>query len=78
MDVPFMYKDVGKWKAGNVNEWCWLLFDGFKYDFNNKNSGSQFTRPYLEKNDTVILINATTPKDNQKTISSLYFKKVKS
>ncbi len=78
MNVPFMYNDRGKWKAGNVNEWCWLLFDGFQYDYNNKNSGSQFTRPYIENIDTFILVNAATPKDDEKTISNLYFRKVKS
>lgn len=40
MKVPFMYSSIGKWTAGNVNEWCWLLFEGFKYDYKNKNSGS--------------------------------------
>jgi hypothetical protein len=78
MKVPFMYNSTGKWTAGNVNEWCWLLFDGFNYGYKNKNSGSQFTRPYIENSDTFFLINAATPRDNEKTISDLYFKKVKS
>lgn len=77
MKVPFMYDSIGRWKAGNVNEWCWLLFDNFKYDERNENSGSQFTRPYREKSDTFFLINAATPRDNEKTISDIYFKKIK-
>lgn len=78
MNVPFMYNSIGKYKSGNVNEWCWLLFDKFKYDIKNKNSGSQFTRPYKINSDTFILINAATPKENEKTISEIYFRKIKS
>ncbi|HVM86675.1 MAG TPA: hypothetical protein VMT76_00710 [Puia sp.] len=77
MRVPFMYDSIGRWRAGNVNEWCWLLFDSFKYDDKNENSGSQFTRPYKEKSDTFFLINAATPRDNNKTVSDIYFKKIK-
>ena len=75
--VPFMYDSAGRWKAGNVNEWCWLLFANFKYGYNDEHPGSQFTRPYEEGSDTFFLINAATPRDNRKTISSIYFKKVK-
>jgi len=56
IDVPFFYNRTGKWKSGNVNEWCWMLFDSFKYDHKNENSGSQFTRPYEEKLDTFFFI----------------------
>ncbi len=49
MKVPFMYDSIGTWKARNMNEWNWLIFKSFKYDFSNENSGSQFTRPYDEK-----------------------------
>jgi hypothetical protein len=77
MRVPFMYDSVGIWKAGNVNEWCWMLFKGFKYDVDNENSGSQFTRPFEEGADTLFLINAATPQDYQKTISDIYFRKIR-
>jgi hypothetical protein len=77
MKVPFMYDSIGRWKAGNVNEWCWLLFDSIKYDDRNENTGSQFTRPYKEKSDTFFLINAATPMDDEKTIPDIYFKKIK-
>jgi hypothetical protein len=26
MKVPFLYDSIGTWKAGNLNEWNWLLF----------------------------------------------------
>ena len=81
MKVPFMYDSVGRWKAGNVNEWCWLFFKKFGYTdqmYSETNpSGSQFTRPYKENSDTFFLINAATPRDNEKTISDIYFKKIK-
>jgi hypothetical protein len=74
--VPFMYDSAGKWKAGSVNEWCWMLFDGFKYDPHEEHPGSQFTQPYNEGVDTFFLINAATPRDNKETISTIYFKKI--
>jgi hypothetical protein len=77
-EVPFFYNTSGKWKAGSVNEWCWILFDGFKYIDENNHSGSQFTRPFQLNGDTFILINAATPRTNQQTISDIYFKKIKS
>ena len=81
MQVPFMYDSLGRWRAGDISEWCWLFFKKFGYDnkmYSETNpSGSQFTRPFDEKLDTFFLINAATPRDNEKTISDLYFKKVK-
>lgn len=76
MKVPFMADSAGKWKAGNVNEWCWLLFNNLKYENGDEHPGSQFTRPYREKSDTFFLINAATPRDNEKTISDIYFRKI--
>ncbi|GAB2669391.1 hypothetical protein GCM10027036_23600 [Flavihumibacter cheonanensis] len=77
-EVPFLYDTSGRWKAGTINEWCWILFDSFKYINENNYSGSQFTRPFQENGDTLILINAATPRKNQQTLSDIYFKKIKS
>ena len=76
MEVPFLYSSKGKWTAGNVSEWCRLLFDGLNYD-GLPYPGSQFTRPFKDNDDTFFLINAATPKDDQKTITSIYFKRIK-
>lgn len=75
-DVPFIYSSKGSWTAGNVNEWCRLLFDGLNYN-GLPYPGTQFTRPFIDNLDTFLLFNATTPKGNNKTISEIYFKKVK-
>ena len=45
MNAPFMHDTAGRWKAGNVNEWCWLLFNNINYG-EEEHPGSQFTRPY--------------------------------
>lgn len=75
-DVPFMYSSRGRWTAGNIHEWCRLLFNGLNYD-GLPYPGTQFTRPYRSGSDTFLLMNATTPKDNHKTITELYFKKIR-
>lgn len=76
MKVPFLYDSIGTWKAGNFNEWNWLLFKNFEYHLSNKNSGSQFTRPYIENSKTYFLINGATPQDGADIIQDIYFRKI--
>jgi len=74
--VPFLYDSIGTWVAGNVSEWCWMRFKSFPYP-NERNTGSQFTRPYSKGTDTFFLINSATPQDGASTIGSIIFKKIK-
>ena len=76
MRVPFLHDTLGKWRAGNYSEWCWLFFENFGYTKNmyhdTNPGGIQFTRPYEKGLDTFFLLPTAWEKN-----SVIYFKKIK-
>jgi hypothetical protein len=77
MSVPFIFDSLGKWKAGNMNEWNYLWYKQWGYEDFENGRGNQFTRVYLASDSNeYFLINAATPKYGFDCIQVIYFRKV--
>ena len=79
MSVPFIFEEHGKWVAdgGDFESWNWLSYDSWlKKERLEIGNGQQFTEVYLENKDSIFYINGATPKENNKFIQEIYFKKI--
>lgn len=70
MQVPFIYDSVGKWitSNGKVEDWNRLYYK------KNPKIGTSFTAPWTK--DSIFYLNSTTPKQGEKPVERIYFKKI--
>lgn len=70
-DVPFIYDSIGIWKPteGRLEDWNWIYYR------KNPNISTQFSKVWTE--DSIFYLNSTTPKEGERAIPMIYFKKIK-
>lgn len=74
IDTPYFYDTVGYWLSGTDD-----AYDYNKMYFgtiNKKYEDINFYSPYVENKDTIFLMSGTMPKQNQKGLGKIFFKKI--